>query len=452
MPASDGDDYHDHGFGEASRYAAHLDRGWALLEQGDAASARTSADHAQQARPEDPDAAVLLGAVALAEGQLDESLRCYERALELDGDYLEPYAAAAQLCLFDLDDPARALGYCEDALDLEGLAPFERLDLTLMAAECELVQGSVDAAAARIDALAVVDALRLALEFGAAPDPETPDDDDDLEIDLGTDRGVALAFVRTDAEGEPLEQEERVERVHRASQFALRLARLQIDLGRADFAATLMGQVTEWYPNDADAWYLLSEAGYRDGAPLMSSHAALRALELDEAPPLPDWAPSPALLHQQVLETLTACPDETLRNLVQGDDPIALVVRESPSPELVLEGVDPRLAALALASRTGGDSAEPGAPALTALALYRRSLCRYARDPDQLGHELRMSVFDELATFLGLNDARRDAIGLPPLPEALRAATSGDAAGPAPTSGADDAEPTRRKSRRRRRS
>src|SRR5690349_11060990 len=125
MNGRDAEETEDAGYGETSRYAAHLDRGWALLDRGDLAAARTSVQHAQDVRPDDPDAAVLLGAIALAEGNAQDSLRCYDRAIEMDGEYLEPYAAAAAVCLYELDDPARALRYVSDALELEDLAPFE---------------------------------------------------------------------------------------------------------------------------------------------------------------------------------------------------------------------------------------------------------------------------------------------------------------------------------------
>ncbi|MEX1361868.1 MAG: hypothetical protein AB1Z98_02010, partial [Nannocystaceae bacterium] len=72
MKGREAEEAEDFGFGEASRYAAHLDRGWAMLDRGDPAAARTSAEHAQEARPSDPDAAVLLGAVALAQSDPEE--------------------------------------------------------------------------------------------------------------------------------------------------------------------------------------------------------------------------------------------------------------------------------------------------------------------------------------------------------------------------------------------
>ena len=183
---ADGSDDDDFGFGEASRYAAHLDRGWAMLDRGDHAAARTSAEHAQEARPDDPDAAILLGAVSLAESDPEEGLRWYERAIELDPEYLEPYTAAAQVCLYDLDDPARGLRYCNDALELEVLGPFDRLEVHLAAAECELAMNLVDEARARLHALDEEPVLMSTLRLGARPDLLDEVDAEDADDEVRT--------------------------------------------------------------------------------------------------------------------------------------------------------------------------------------------------------------------------------------------------------------------------
>ena len=129
MSIGDGEDLDDSGFGETSRYAAHLDRGWSLLDRADYEAARQSALQAQRIRSDAPDAAVLLGAIALAEGDPVESLRWYDQAIELDPDYFEPYAAAAQIALFDLGDAARALQFCDDGLGVESVSAIDALDL-----------------------------------------------------------------------------------------------------------------------------------------------------------------------------------------------------------------------------------------------------------------------------------------------------------------------------------
>jgi tetratricopeptide (TPR) repeat protein len=408
---SDDDDF---GFGEASRYAAHLDRGWAMLDRGDHAAARTSAEHAQEARPDDPDAAILLGAVSLAEGDPEEGLRWYERAIELDPEYLEPYTAAAQVCLYDLDDPARGLRYCSDALELEVLGPFDRLEVHLAAAECELAMNLVDEARARLAAMDEEPVLMSALRLGARPDlleeldAEDPDDD----------KAVASAYLSRDGE-EDLDEEERVERIGRALQLAFRLARTRLDLGDVEGATLRLTELLRWYPGEPDAWSLVSEAHYRAGRLPEASVAAIKTLELDHAGEVPEWVPSFALVHRRVVQLLKEAPEPAIGSLVDTGRPITVMVRDAPAPELVMEGVDPRVSVLALAGRPGydvdaGEGADLGPPVLTGLAVYRRNLARFARDPEQFDQQLRYAVLDELASFVGLPDDARERLGLPP--------------------------------------
>lgn len=448
MTGRDADDSDDFGFGEASRYAAHLDRGWAMLDRGDHAAARTSAEHAQEARPDDPDAAILLGAVALAEGDPEDALRWYERSIELDPEYLEPYTAAAQVCLYDLDDPARGLRYCTDALELDTLGPFDRLDLHLQAAECELALGLALDARRRLAALDEEPVLMSALRLGTRPEllealPE-PDPDED--------QAAAVAYLRSDGE-EELDEEERVERIGRALQLSFRLARMRLDLGDAEAAASALTEILRWYPGEPDAWSLVSEAHFRAGRLPEASVAAVKTLELDHEQPVPDWVPGFALVHRRVVQLLKESSEPTIGALVETGRPITVMVRDAPAPELVMEGVDPRVGVLALAGRPGpalddDDALPPPPPQLTGLAVYRKNLARFARDPEQFDEQLRLSVLDELASFVGLPDEARERLGLPPLgPEVMPPPAASSAEGEP-----EDAGSGKRKRGRRRRS
>ncbi len=416
----DADESEDLGFGEASRYAAHLDRGWAMLDRGDPAAARTSAEHAQQARPDDPDAAVLLGAIALAQSDPEESLRAYERAIELDPEYLEPYTAAAQVCLYDLDDPARGLRYCNDALGLDVLTPLESLDVQLVAAECELIAAAIADARRRLTGLEEESMLMAVLRLGARPEQleAAPDDDPDDE------ESVAAAYLRRDADGEELDEEERVERIGRALQLAFRLARMRLDLDDIETATGTLAEILTWYPGEPDAWYLASEGHHRAGRLPQACVAAVKTLELDHELSVPDWVPSFAILHRRTVALLQSCSEPALAALVE--QPITIMVRDTVAPELVMEGVDPRVGVLALAGRpmpgpAEGMPTELPPPQLTGLAVYRRNLARFARDAEHFEQELRLCVLDELAMFVGLANDARQRLGLPPVPEALLA-------------------------------
>ncbi len=478
MSIGDSEDLDDAGFGETSRYAAHLDRGWSLLDRVEFEAARQSANHAQRLRPDAPDAAVLLGAIALAEGDAAESLRCYDLAIELDPDYFEPYAAAAQVALFDLGDAGRALHYCDDALELDTVSAIDAMDLELLGAECLISLGRDDEARARLDTLRE-HPLFAAILHPPAGDPEvsvSPDDPDpepepeeapadsaveeepplrrrsrsvrvrealsardeanEAEESTGEEDAddeadaaeAAVAELSEDEDGEPLDPEERTAQVHRVLQFALRLSRLWLDLGSAEGALPLLRAAVERFPNNADAWHLVSEAEFLAGDARAACHAALRVYRLDAQSQAPKWLPSPAQLHRKVVHILSTCTDDNLRELGQRRAALVLLVHDVPSLELVLEGVDPRVPAVALATRGGhhdahhdhhdhdhDDHGEDHAPELTGLAVYRRNLMRLARNTDQFDQELRFAVLEELANFFQLSDPRRAALGLPPL-------------------------------------
>ncbi len=419
MSAPDEQDAPDAGFGEASRYAAHIDRGWALLDKGELSAARTSVAHAQDVRPDEPDAALLLGAIALGEGNANEALRCYERAIELDPEYLEPYAAAAAVCLYDLDEPLRGLRYVSDALELEELAPLEALDLNLLAAECELASDDVIGARDRLRELGGMDVLHLALELRSSG-AEPGGDDAASKIGDATTRAAAWEFLAFDPEGEPLEDEERAERGQRAIALALRAAQLWIDADLVEPARTLLRRVVGWFPRDAEAWSLLAEVEFRTGAPLEAARAGLRTVELDAEVPLPDWTPSAAVVHRRVVGTISSCGDPLLASLMDGPGAPAILVRDLPPSELVLEGVSPRVTVIATASRgADGPGAEP--PELTGLAVYRKNIARLVRDADACDDELRLCVLEELAGFFALPTRARRNLGLDPIEAPMRA-------------------------------
>jgi tetratricopeptide (TPR) repeat protein len=457
MSIGDSEDLDDAGFGETSRYAAHLDRGWSLLDRAEFEAARQSATHAQRLRPDAPDAAVLLGAIALAEGDAGESLRFYDQAIELDPDYFEPYAAAAQVALFDLGDAGRALHYCDDALELDTVSAIDAMDLELLGAECLISLGRDDEARARLDSLrehplfaAILHPPTSEPEGSAQPDEVDPDeaapvdravakdeapprrrsrslrareaqpDDADgssEEADAEDDAEAAVAELSEDEDGEPLDPEERTAQVHRVLQFALRLSRLWLDLGSAEGALPLLRAAVERFPNNADAWHLVSEAEFLAGDARAACHAALRVYRLDAQNQAPKWLPSPAQVHRKVVHILSSCTDESLRELGQRRAALVLLVHDVPSLELVLEGVDPRVPTIALATRGHNhhDYEEERAPELTGLAVYRRNLMRLARGAEQFDQELRFAVLEELANFFQLGDSRRAALGLPPL-------------------------------------
>jgi tetratricopeptide (TPR) repeat protein len=397
------EDADDDGFGEASRYTAHLDRGWSLLDRGDLQQARNSAHQAQKIRPEVPDAAMLMAAISLAESDPDASLEWYERAIEADSEYVDAQLAAAQILLYDLDEPQRALERAEIARELDEATLADQIDFGLLEVEALLQMGDLPSARERLASLAELSTLEQLLSPGSSQE----------ELSAALEEFIGEAFELEGDEWEPV--------VQRAMQLAVRVARLHIDLGApvgaAQAALPWLDALLRTFPSDPDIWYLANEAAYVSGDGVRAAHAALQVLQLDAAQPSPDWSPEPSELHVKVVDLLLKCPDPQLRGLAREPNFVVLV-NDAPPFELCLEGVDPRARVLALASRSGRELE----PTLTGLALYRRNLIRLARDRLQLDREIELAVFDELAMFFNFDDARRERLGLGPIDWAESAA------------------------------
>ena len=389
------DDEDDEGFGEASRYTAHLDRGWSLLDRGDLQQARNSAHQALKIRPEVPDAAMLMAAISLAESDPDASLEWYERAIEADSEYVDAQLAAAQILLYDLDDPQRALERAEIARELDEATLADQLDLGLLEVEALLQMGDHPSARERLANLAELSTLEQLLS------PESTQD----ELRGALEEFIGQAYELEGEEWEPV--------VQRAMQLALRVARLHIDLGgpfgAAEAALPWLDALLRTFRSDPEIWYLANEAAYVAGDAVRAAHAALQVLQLDAQQEAPEWSPEPSELHAKIVDLLLKSPDPQLRTLAR-EPSFVVLVNDAPPFELCLEGVDPRARVLALAARSGRELE----PTLTGLALYRRNLLRLARDRLQLDREIELAVFDELALFYNFDDARRERLGLPP--------------------------------------
>jgi tetratricopeptide (TPR) repeat protein len=444
-------DQDDDGFGEASRYTAHLDRGWSLLDRGDFQHARNSARQALELRPELPDAAMLLAAISLTEADAEASLEWYERAIEIDAEYVDAQLAAAQVLLYDLEQPERALARAGQGRELEEATLADLPDFGLMEAEALVSLGDHEAAAERLDQLTelwVIEDLldgetareqlpELLRQFAGNGD-EWGSQDVELDGDPSDSSSTSRLGPGTQAEFEPEELEHLMGRV---VSLAVRVARLHMELSTPELALPWLDGLLRRFGDDADIWYLANEAAFLAGQPVRAAHAALQVLQLDARAPMPEPSPPPAEIHAKVVELLLGCPDPELRGLAR-EPSFVVVVNEAPPFELVLEGVDPRARVLALAARTGHE--HESTPTLTGLAIYRRNLASagsarassargtgFARATEadsaeadgartsHLGHdgaferELALAVFDELGVFFGFDEARRDRLGLP---------------------------------------
>jgi tetratricopeptide (TPR) repeat protein len=386
-----GQDTEDDGFGETSRYTAHLDRGWSLLDRGDLQQARNSAHQAHRLRSDVPDAAMLMAAISLAEGEPDSALDWYEKAIEVDGEYVEAQLAAAQVLLYDLDDPRRAIERAEQARELDEATAIDRLDLGLLELEALVSLERIDEARSGLVGLSDLGLLEELL------DPQT-----------GRERAVELLGT-LGWSGDPGEIDDNEVPFARHVQLAVRIAQLHVDLGQPREALPWLRALLHRLEHDPELWYLFNEAAFLAGEPAAAAHAALQVLRLDAELAVPEWAPEPIAVHRRVVDLLSGCRDGELARLANNLEFVVFVNDRTP-PELVLEGVDPRVRVLALAAR----GMTMDSPALTGVAVYRRNLLRFVPDADAFDQELEFALFDELAVFFGFDDARRERLGLPP--------------------------------------
>src|SRR6188768_245836 len=100
------------------QFSAHLDRGWDLVQRGDARGAEASARRALEIDPNSPEAHNLLGFVAALQGEGEEAIEAYRQAIALDDTYLEAMLNAAEVYIHPLGEYDHAIEMCDQALDL----------------------------------------------------------------------------------------------------------------------------------------------------------------------------------------------------------------------------------------------------------------------------------------------------------------------------------------------
>ncbi|RMG95009.1 MAG: tetratricopeptide repeat protein [Deltaproteobacteria bacterium] len=395
----------DPGWGEASRYAAHLDRGWDHLDRGAVDAARRSAEEAHRLRPEDPDALYLLGQVAAAAGSPDEALAWFERALEVEPTYVSPAIASALVALYDLDAPEQAVDAAERALGMETLGPLDALDMQLVAAEAEIRLGREGHAMARLSEMPEHETLEAACRLVALrrDNPDAPLPHPDEMPDPAMAEAAAALFY--DPDGEPNDPEEFEGVCQRILELGARLARTWQRLDRPDAATYVARLLVHGMPNAADAWYTLADAHMASGDPETGIRAALRSAILEASDPIPEFVPDADTLRGKVVEMLATAPHPAVRQLVERPVPVFVHVADRVPPELLLDGVDPRVAVLALGPRGGERDHE-----IMGLSVYRRGLAHHAGHGDAVLGVLHELLYDEVGHALSLSDDERRAL------------------------------------------
>src|SRR5919106_6255208 len=99
------------------QFSAHLDRGWDLVQRGDARGAEASARRALELDPNSPEAHNLLGFVAALQGEGEEAIEAYRQAIALDDTYLEAMLNAAEVYIHPLGEYDESIRIIDHALE-----------------------------------------------------------------------------------------------------------------------------------------------------------------------------------------------------------------------------------------------------------------------------------------------------------------------------------------------
>ena len=273
------------GGSSVEKFYAELDRCWSLLELGDLDGAQELALKLLRTDGDAPELYVLLGMIDGMQGDPEKALTYYEKAMDIDPEYVEPIICAAELQIWELEDYEKALGLCERALDL-----------------AEEEDEYVDALLLKAEALA--------------------------NLEREPEAYAALQELPEIALGEP--------------SYHLRAARLLLELDYTQDAGEHFKRALELDPDNSDAIHGIGLCASADGdqATMVSCFQKVRAADLEEeAPP---WGVPAARFSELCSAAIDELP-EPLRKLIAN---VPVIATDYPSEELVKDGVDPRVLGL----------------------------------------------------------------------------------------------------------
>ncbi len=335
------------------RLSRGLDRGWDLLEAGDAQEAARVAEGLRSKWEDAPEVPLLLAACARTQGQEDEALRQLEIAIQMDPDWAEPELHAAEL-LAEQEDLAGALERGRRALSKAG-DEMEQTSATALVAGLQLEQEQSEEARETLASLPAAGT--------ADTSPEVAREIADLYLALDDGPAARAWFERAVA----------------------------ID------------------DQDADAWHGLGLCAELSGDEEVKRHAWLKTLDLDEEQDrdLPEL-----LSEKQVGEVaeaaLTELPPRARKLLAN----VPILIADRPARSDVATGLDPRLLGLFAGTAYPEFSALGATPQLTQILLFRRNLERVAFDEEELRSEIRTTLLHETGHFFGMTEDDLHEVGL----------------------------------------
>jgi tetratricopeptide (TPR) repeat protein len=265
--------------------SASVDQGWDLVQQGDFKGAMEIAERSLELDAGSPDALNLLGFIHAAEGNVEEALAHYRRAIESDQFFVDAVLNAADLLLHPLQDYPLALEFIEKALEL-----------------AETIDETAEALVLRIEAL----------------------------LSLGDRRGANKA-ARSLPAG-PFE----------SPRTAFLVGKAWFDLGSFEAAELHLREAATREPHNGDAVYFLSLTLEARGDREAATVGFLMTREIDAASPTPPWSVPRATFERRVRTAIERLPSP-MRDALEGT---LVITTDLPGLEVVAEGVDPRVGCL----------------------------------------------------------------------------------------------------------
>lgn len=323
--------------------SAHLDRGWDLVQRGDAQGAELSAKRALDLDGDSPEAYNLLGYAAALRGDFEDAMEHYEHAIALDETYLEAVLNAAELCIYPLADFTAAERYCDDALALAE-SDEERADALLL----------------KFDALMGSGQSKAAKELCA-------------RLPRDNFENPAHAFL---------------------------VARALYEVGEIQAASPLIEVAVRANPTSPEAFYYQGLIADEQGDAGTALTAFLKSRELELATPLPPWT----VTSESLLELVNKVVSELSPEAASVLDAEQMFVTDLPGAEVIVDGVDPRALVLVEPSNAqlNESSSAPGedseAP-LARLFIYQRNLERVSGTLEGIAQELAQALERELLAY-----------------------------------------------------
>ena len=159
---------------------------------------------------------------------------------------------------------------------------------------------------------------------------------------------------------------------------------------------------------EADARYLLGRAlgacGDRDGMTLEWG----RVLGLDAVAS----RRRPLLTPEEFESVAQAALDELPQELLDELRGVGIMIEDRPSPEMVADGIDPRILGLYHGVPMNRRSASFGAPYADTIHLFRANLERVFATRAALVEHIRVTVLHETAHFFGYSEGQLRSMGL----------------------------------------